>query len=121
VVIYTPAIGNFAKFDEIGARMQEDANQVTCDEFQRRLCELLASDKPIEEHPHYKTCMICRCLVRNFEQMIENSLGERPGTDNGPEPPPPTIGPSPHESLIPPPVSATTGQNPKIGVIWSAA
>jgi hypothetical protein len=65
--------------------MSEDASQLTCEDFQRRLCELLASDEPIEEHPHYKTCMLCRCLVRNFEEMIENTLGERLGSDGGPE------------------------------------
>jgi hypothetical protein len=63
--------------------MSEDASQRTCEEFQRRLCELLASDEPIEEHPHYKTCMICRCLVRNFEEMIENTLGKSVSTDDG--------------------------------------
>jgi hypothetical protein len=65
--------------------MPEDASQITCEEFQSRLCELLASDEPIEEHPHYKTCVICRYLVRNFEKMIENTLGERLGSDGGPE------------------------------------
>ena len=65
--------------------MSKDPSQFTCEEFQRRLCELLASDQPIEEHPHYKTCIVCRCLVRNFEEMIENTLGERLGTDDGPE------------------------------------
>jgi hypothetical protein len=74
-----------ARLDEIGAHMPEDASQLTCDEFQSRLCELLASDEPIEEHPHYKSCMICRCLVRNFEEMIENTLGKRTTSDNWPE------------------------------------
>ena len=68
--------------DEIGAPMQEDASQLICDDFQRRLCELLASDEPIEEHPHYKTCVICRCLVRNFEETIENTPGKRTMCDN---------------------------------------
>jgi hypothetical protein len=65
--------------------MPEGASQITCEEFQRRLCELLASGEPIEEHAHYKACMLCRCLVRNFEEMIENTLGKRLGTDGGPE------------------------------------
>lgn len=67
--------------------MAEDVSQHSCEEFQRNICELLASDEPIEEHPHYKTCMICRCLVRKFEGMIENTLGKRVGTrsDNWPE------------------------------------
>jgi hypothetical protein len=65
--------------------MPEDASQITCEEFQGRLCELLASDEPIEDHPHSKTCVTCRYLVRNFEKMIENTLSERLGSDCGPE------------------------------------
>jgi hypothetical protein len=71
--------------DETGAPMR-DSKRLTCEEFQRRLCELLASDQPIEEDPHYKTCMICRYLVRNFEAMIESTLGEHLDSDHGPEP-----------------------------------
>jgi len=65
-----------------------EANRLTCEEFQRRLCELLASDEPIEEHSHYQTCMICRHLVRNFEAMIESTLGEHFGSSDGSEPTP---------------------------------
>jgi hypothetical protein len=70
--------------------MAEGAGQLTCDEFQRQLCRLLAADEPIEVHPHYKRCMLCRCLVRTFDNMIENTLGERFGnhdraTDDWPE------------------------------------
>jgi hypothetical protein len=65
--------------------MPEDADQLTCEEFQRHLCELLASDQPIEEHPHYKKCILCRCLVRNFEEMIDSTLGKHFVTEDGPE------------------------------------
>jgi hypothetical protein len=65
--------------------MSEEASQFTCEDFQRRLSELLASDEPIEEHPHYKACMLCRYLVRSFTEMIENTLDERLGSDGGPE------------------------------------
>lgn len=65
--------------------MSEDAGQLTCDEFQRRLCEFLASEEPIEEHPHYKKCSICRHLVRNFEEMFEKTLGQRTPIDDWPE------------------------------------
>lgn len=56
--------------------MPEDASHITCDEFQQRICEFLASDQPIEEHLHYKSCSICRSLVSNFERMIDNTLGK---------------------------------------------
>ena len=65
--------------------MPEDASHFTREEFQSRLCELLASDEPIEEHLRSKTCLICRYPVRNFEKMIENTLSERLGSDCGPE------------------------------------
>ncbi|MGA8085747.1 MAG: hypothetical protein WCA10_00475 [Terracidiphilus sp.] len=65
--------------------MPEDANQLTCLEFQRHLCALLASDESIEEHPHYKTCLICRHVVRSFEEMIDNTLGEHIGAGEGPD------------------------------------
>jgi hypothetical protein len=65
--------------------MPEGTGQITCEEFQRHLSQLLGSDDPIEEHPHYRKCMICRALVRNFEKMIENTLGECLGTDDWPE------------------------------------
>ncbi len=64
--------------------MPEDSAQLTCAEFQSRLCELLASDKPIEEHPHYKSCVLCRSLVRSFDEMIEDTLGEHFGPHKGP-------------------------------------
>jgi hypothetical protein len=51
--------------------MPEDANQLSCTEFQSRLCELLASDEPIEEHPHYKSCTLCAILVRSFGERLE--------------------------------------------------
>ncbi len=66
--------------------MPEDVSQLTCDQFQRRLCELLASDQPIEEHPHYKACILCRYLVRGFEEMIERTLGEQLDPKDGQEP-----------------------------------
>jgi hypothetical protein len=65
--------------------MSEDASQPTCTEFQSQLCKLLASDEPIEEHPHYKNCALCRHLVRSFEEMIDNTLSEQIGTDDGPK------------------------------------
>jgi len=62
--------------------MSEDASQIACEKFQRRLYELIASDEPIEEHPHYKACMICRCLVRSFEEMIEETLSKHIAADD---------------------------------------
>ncbi len=65
--------------------MPEGLVELTCTEFQSRRCELLASDEPIEEHPHYKSCLLCRYLVRRFEEMIEDTLDERFGPRHEPE------------------------------------
>jgi hypothetical protein len=62
--------------------MPEDARQLTCEEFQRNLCRLLAADEPIEEHQHYKACVVCRSLVRSFEKMIENTRDDPSASDN---------------------------------------
>jgi len=53
--------------------MSEDAS-MTCAEFQSLLPALLASDELIDNHPHYKTCLICRDLIRNYEKMIDKAF-----------------------------------------------
>lgn len=62
--------------------MPEHASHLTCEEFQQRICELLAADGPIDEHPHYRSCPVCRSLVSNLERMIANTLSEEAGYDD---------------------------------------
>jgi hypothetical protein len=53
--------------------MPDDA-RMTCAEFQSLLPTLLISDEPIDNHPHYKTCLICRDLIRNHAEMIDKAF-----------------------------------------------
>ncbi len=34
----------------------------------------MLADELIDSHPHYKTCLICRVLIRNYEKMIDKIL-----------------------------------------------
>ena len=51
--------------------MTEDTNNLTCAEFQAQLPELIGSGGQIAEHPHIKTCELCRALLADLETIAE--------------------------------------------------
>jgi hypothetical protein len=51
--------------------MKEDTNNLTCAEFQAQLPELIGSGDRIAEHPHIKSCELCRALLADLETIAE--------------------------------------------------
>jgi hypothetical protein len=51
--------------------MKENANNLTCAEFQAQLPELIGSGEQIAEHPHMQTCELCRALLAELEAIAE--------------------------------------------------
>jgi hypothetical protein len=51
--------------------MTENANNLTCAEFQAQLPELIGSGDRIAEHPHIKSCELCRALLADLETIAE--------------------------------------------------
>jgi hypothetical protein len=51
--------------------MTENANNLTCAEFQAQLPELIGSGAQISEHPHVQSCELCRALLADLETIAE--------------------------------------------------
>jgi hypothetical protein len=51
--------------------MMQNANNLTCAEFQAQLPELIGSGDQIAEHPHIKSCALCRALLADLETIAE--------------------------------------------------
>jgi hypothetical protein len=51
--------------------MIENANNLTCAEFQAQLPELIGSGKQIADHPHIQSCELCRALLADLETIAE--------------------------------------------------
>lgn len=62
--------------------MPEDANQLTCEEFQDQLAELIGSGVDVEDHPHARACSTCRKLLADLESIAEAARYRRFGTDD---------------------------------------
>lgn len=48
-----------------------NANNLTCAEFQAQLPELIGSGEEITEHPHLQDCELCRALLADLETIAE--------------------------------------------------
>jgi hypothetical protein len=51
--------------------MTNNANDLTCAEFQAQLPELIGSGAQIAEHPHVQNCELCRALLSDLETIAE--------------------------------------------------
>jgi predicted anti-sigma-YlaC factor YlaD len=51
--------------------MIEDANTMTCHEFQARLPDLIGSVEKLAAHPHLQNCVRCRALLADLESIAE--------------------------------------------------
>ena len=51
--------------------MTEDANNLTCAEFQAQLPDLIGSGEQIADHPHMQSCELCRALLADLETIAE--------------------------------------------------
>lgn len=51
--------------------MIEDPKNMTCEEFQARMPELISSGENASEHPHAQNCALCRALLADLETIAE--------------------------------------------------
>jgi len=51
--------------------MTQNGRQMTCEEFQAQLPELISSGINISDHPHMQQCELCRALLAELETIAE--------------------------------------------------
>lgn len=51
--------------------MIDDPKNMTCEEFQARMPELIGSGENAAEHPHVQSCALCRALLNDLETIAE--------------------------------------------------
>jgi predicted anti-sigma-YlaC factor YlaD len=51
--------------------MTEDANNLSCAEFQARLPELIGSGENLAADPHLRSCELCRALLADLMTIAE--------------------------------------------------
>jgi len=57
--------------------MTNEANTMTCQQFQARLPELIGSGEKLDNHPHLRQCALCRALLADLETIAEAAYGPR--------------------------------------------
>ena len=50
--------------------MNESKN-MTCEEFQAQMPELIGSGEDVASHPHVQSCALCRALLNDLETIAE--------------------------------------------------
>jgi len=51
--------------------MIDDPKNMTCEEFQAQMPELIGSGVDASTHPHVQTCALCRALLNDLETIAE--------------------------------------------------
>lgn len=51
--------------------MTEEPENMTCQEFQSQLAELIGSGEDVASHPHLQSCARCRALLADLETIAE--------------------------------------------------
>ena len=51
--------------------MSKSANNLSCEEFQAQLSEIIGSGGKIADHPHLKSCDLCRALLADLEAIAQ--------------------------------------------------
>lgn len=51
--------------------MNEDPKNMTCEEFQAHMPELIGAGEDASNHPHVQTCDLCRALLKDLETIAE--------------------------------------------------
>lgn len=49
--------------------MPHDPGNISCEEFQAHLPELIASGEDVSNHPHLKDCPLCSALLADLESI----------------------------------------------------
>lgn len=51
--------------------MTEDLNKLSCEEFQAKLPDLIGSGVDVSNHPHIKSCELCRALLSDLQTIAD--------------------------------------------------
>ena len=51
--------------------MMLDRNNMSCEDFQDQMAELIGSGEDLSTHPHLQTCTRCRALLSELETIAE--------------------------------------------------
>ncbi len=51
--------------------MNPNRNNMTCEEFQAQMAELIGSGEDVSIHPHVLGCTLCRALLTELETIAE--------------------------------------------------
>ena len=51
--------------------MTENVKEMTCEEFQSHMPELIGSGEDLSGHPHVQSCALCRALLQDLETIAE--------------------------------------------------
>jgi hypothetical protein len=51
--------------------MTGDPSNLSCQEFQSKLADLIGSGEDVSKHPHLQTCETCRALLADLETIAE--------------------------------------------------
>jgi hypothetical protein len=51
--------------------MTEDLKNMTCEEFQAQMPEMIGSGENASAHPHVQSCELCRALLADLETIAE--------------------------------------------------
>ena len=51
--------------------MIDDPKNMTCEEFQAHMPELIGAGENAGEHPHVQNCALCRALLNDLETIAE--------------------------------------------------
>jgi len=49
--------------------MRKSARNLCCEEFQAQLPDLISSGERISDHPHLRSCYLCRALLADLEAI----------------------------------------------------
>jgi hypothetical protein len=49
----------------------DDRNNMTCEEFQAQMPELISSGENVSAHPHVQNCALCSALLADLETIAE--------------------------------------------------
>jgi hypothetical protein len=49
----------------------QDSKNMTCEEFQSQMAELIGSGEDVGLHPHVQSCTLCRALLNELEIIAE--------------------------------------------------
>jgi hypothetical protein len=51
--------------------MIDDPKNMTCEEFQAQMPDLIGTGQDISAHPHVQSCDLCRALLQDLESIAE--------------------------------------------------